>query len=233
MLSVIVPTRANETTWQTLLGDLNSLPASSEVIVVGPQFGRGEDPELTIEGAYKLRYCGSEQGRARQLNSGAGEATGDYLWFLHSDSRVPAESIAELVSAVQSIDRRELLYFKLAFQSDGPRLMWLNALGANLRSRLFGIPFGDQGFVVRRELFQELGMFDEQCLYGEDHLFVWKCRIKGVELRALRAVVATSARKYLEQGWLRTTTRHLLLTMKQALPELWRFCLTKPEVRDV
>ena len=58
--------------------------------------------------------------------------------------------------------------------------MAINAFGAHLRSRWFGMPFGDQGFLAPRTTFETLGGFDETVGRGEDHAFVWTARHAGV-----------------------------------------------------
>lgn len=215
MLSVIVPSRAHETGWKRLLEDLAPLPEDSEVLVVGPKLGDPPPSALTV------RMVDSAQGRARQLNAGATEASGEFLWFVHSDSEISAALIAELRELLQRRPQRELWFFRLSFKNDGPLLMRLNGWGANFRSGVLGMPFGDQGFLVEKTVFEELGGFDERCAYGEDHLFAWSCRRSGVQLRMGKETIVTSARKYQQQGWLRTTLLHLMLTGKQAFPE---FC---------
>jgi hypothetical protein len=115
-----------------------------------------------------------------------------------------------------------LHYFDLAFLGDGPRRCKLNALGARFRSRVLGMPFGDQGLCVRRDLFEALGGYDEAARYGEDHLLVWAARRAGVRLHPVGQRLRTSARKYGRQGWARTTARHLVLTLRQALPQALR-----------
>jgi hypothetical protein len=81
------------------------------------------------------------------------------------------------------------------------------------------MPFGDQGFCIRRRDWQALGGFPEAAPYGEDHLFVWKARRAGLPVRPLGLTLLTSARKYRDHGWLRTTARHFLLTYAQAWPQ--------------
>ena len=74
-------------------------------------------------------------------------------------------------------------------------------------------------------MFFSLGGFPEDAPYGEDHLLAWRAHQQGVPLRCTGARLRTSARKYGERGWLRTTARHVYLTYRQALPEaarLWR-----------
>jgi hypothetical protein len=97
--------------------------------------------------------------------------------------------------------------------------MALNTIGANLRSRWLGLPFGDQGLLMPRRVFEALGGFAERHQGGEDHAMVWSARRSGVPLQALRAPIFTSARKYAHRGWWATTAEHLRLTCAQA----WRF----------
>jgi len=81
------------------------------------------------------------------------------------------------------------------------------------------LPFGDQGLLMPRRVFEALGGFDETQPGGEDHALVWAARHAGVPLVALRAPMFTSARKYAQAGWWATTRLHLRLTCTQA----WRF----------
>ncbi len=218
-LSVIVPLAPAESEWQPLLLQLAALPPGSEVIVVcADDVSRLPPPAWPAQ----LRYltCRSAPGRARQQNLGASVASGDWLWFVHADSRLRADTL----SALQEFTARggaALGWFTLAFRRDGPRCTALNAVGANWRARWLGLPFGDQGLLLPRTYFEALHGFDEQAAYGEDHLLVWAARRAGLPLRHIPAVLETSARKYARYGWLRTTLRHWRLTAAQAWPA-WR-----------
>jgi hypothetical protein len=156
-------------------------------------------------------------GRARQISAGLAAAHGGTVWVLHADSRVDAETLAAARQAAAGFARGDapaLCWFDLAFH-DGPAAMAINAFGANLRSRWFGMPFGDQGFLAPRTLFESLGGFDPSVGRGEDHAFVHAVRRAGLPLRRLRGRVATSARRYVDHGWWRTTREHLVLTWRQ------------------
>ena len=218
-LSVIVPLAPGEDEWQPLLEQLAALPPGSEVIVVGAddvsrQPPRAWPPQL------RFRACRSEPGRARQQNLGARMASGDWLWFVHADSRLGEDTMSSLQNFMAH-GTAALGWFTLAFRRDGPRWTALNAAGANWRARWLGLPFGDQGLLLPRTCFEALHGFDEQADYGEDHLLVWAARRTGVPLRHIHAVLETSARKYAQQGWLRTTLRNWRLTAAQAWPA-WR-----------
>ncbi len=212
-LSVIIPLAPGETDWQGLLRQLTTLPAGSEVIVVGAEEASFSAP---AEWPAHLRYrqCRSDPGRARQQNLGARLATGHWLWFLHADSRLQPECLRELQRFL-AVGTDALGWFTLGFRNDGPRLTRLNAIGANCRARWLGLPFGDQGLVLPRHCFEAVHGFDERVRHGEDHLLVWAVRHAGLPLRRIPALLETSARKYARHGWMATTWRHWQLTVAQ------------------
>lgn len=222
-LTVIVPVAENDEAWKGLIPDLRLLPLKAEVLFVCPRL-QPNAPILIaaqFDSGRRVRWIVAGPGRAKQLNAGAREAKGSVLWFLHADSRLRDGGLIALERALAARSRA-LHYFDLAFAGDGPALMRVNEWGARFRSRALRLPFGDQGFCLARDLFEQLGGFPEDAAYGEDHLFVWKAHQSGVPVLSTGAALETSARKYRDRGWLSTTARHLVLTARQALPEVAR-----------
>ncbi len=219
-LSVIVPFAPHETEGDALLEQLRGLPADCEIIAVRADGSGPLAPAQQGNGDPRLREITSPAGRARQMNQGAQVARGHWLWFVHADSRLPPRTLPAL-HAFLSGQHDALGYFDLHYADDGPALTRLNALGANLRARWLGMPFGDQGLVLPAAWFARLGGYDEHAENGEDHLLVWHARHAGLPLRRLGAPLTSSARKYAEHGWWRTTAQHVRLTLRQAWPE-WR-----------
>ena len=216
-LTVVVPVGPGDSLTRELRAQLSALPAAAEVCVVGCD---GPDMEairasLQSAGGPQWRCLLSPPGRAAQQNAGAAAATRPWLWFLHADTLLAPETLTALGRWLER-ETPALGYFDLRFIDDGPALMHLNAIGAWLRSRVLGLPFGDQGLVLPRAVFDRLGRFDEALAAGEDHALVWRARRAGVALRPLRAPLYTSARKYAEHGWGATTAWHLRETWKQA-----------------
>lgn len=219
-LSVIVPFGPDETEGAVLLEQLQALPRDAEIVLVraeGRPLPLGMEPGAQ---GVAIRICVSPAGRARQMNIGAQAAHGSWLWFLHADSRLQARTLAAL-NAFFADGQGAFGYFDLRYRDDGPPLAHLNAIGANLRARWFGMPFGDQGFVLPAAWFDRLGGYDETAACGEDHILVWRARAAGLPLHRIGAPLASSARKYARQGWGRTTLRNLCLTALQAWPQ-WR-----------
>jgi hypothetical protein len=209
-LSIVIPVGPGDASWAGLLPQLHGQAA--EVVLA---FAAGHRPPGAPQDA-SHRWIEATAGRACQLNAGAAACTMPHLWFLHSDSRLDARALTAL-DRFLARDAEAIGYFDLDFERDGPALTRLNATGARWRSRLLGLPFGDQGFVMPARVYRRLRGFPD--VASEDHALVWRARAHGVPLQRVGAVLRTSARRYAERGWLRTTARHVGLTAVQA----WRF----------
>jgi hypothetical protein len=213
-VSVVVPVGPGEAVPSALCDQLAALPRAAEVLVVCAAPGGAARAGVTSAGGPEIAWHVAPAGRATQQNAGAAAASRPWLWFLHADSRLAPATLPALAALIAD-DRPALGYFDLRFH-DGPHLMALNAAGAWVRSRWLGLPFGDQGLALPRPAFAALGGFDPSVARGEDHDLVWRVRRAGLPLRPLRAPLYTSARRYVEHGWWRTTTSHLRETWSQA-----------------
>ncbi len=224
-ISIIIPLGPVENSLYTLVKDLGCLPANLEIIIVYAASERKPhvmELKLTIGQLLKgknVHWVSSTPGRAQLMNSGVRETKRKYLWFLHADSRVNRGMYDNLIRSLKN--RPEALhYFQLAFLNDGPGfLLRSNEYGVRLRSRLLWMPYGDQGFCIGKQIFDALGGYPENEPYGEDHIFVWRARQAGIPVVCTSEKLYTSARKYREYGWLKTTVNHSILWVKQALPE--------------
>jgi GT2 family glycosyltransferase len=215
-VSIVLPVGPGDRAWPPLYAALREHAAAAELL---PVFTDGDAQPMPADA---MR---APAGRAHQQNAGAHAARRTWLWFLHADTRFTPETLPAL-RAFLARDEPALGWFRLRFDADGPKtLQWAmraNAMGANWRSRRLGLPFGDQGLLIPRLEFDRLDGFDPQLAYGEDHALVWRARRAELPLREIDAALITSARKYAERGWLRTTLRHWRLTADQAWCEMRR-----------
>lgn len=191
-ISVIIPHHTKETEHHSLVSFLKKL----------------KDPDLEILSV-------TAETRAKALNAGARKAANDYLWFVHADTKLTASHVAILKTSLES-NPDNIHYFDLSYKKG---MTSINAFGANIRSRLLGLPWGDQAFCLSRTTFVSLGTYNEQANYGEDHLLVWKAHQSGIKLQRLPLSVLSSTREYRKRGWLRLTLKRQYLWIKQALPE--------------
>jgi len=219
-LSIIIPVASWDESWHCLIDDLKITEGKSEIIFVTEkedEFPQWPDIKEQLKACNPSNIT-APSGRAKSMNAGAEIAKGDFLWFLHADSRFPEESFKLLLKNIEE-KPDSLHYFKLRYANDGPPLMFINELGANIRSSVFKVPFGDQGFCIKKSLFEKLGKYNEQVEFGEDHLFVWQAHQNKVPLAKIQSPLITSARKYNSYGWTELTIENQCKWIKQAMPE--------------
>ena len=155
-----------------------------------------------------IRWISGKSGRGRQLNRAIERSDQDWIWVVHADSRLDRRA----VTCIQAFCRRahwsSMGYGTLQFGRDGPWAVHLNQWGANLRSRILGQPYGDQGLCIHRRLWTQLGGFCERLDRGEDLDFVVRARQVDAHPQRLPFTITTSARRYRTDGWLKTTLNH-------------------------
>ena len=197
LLSVVIPVRNEAQALPYLLGDLADLRAAgAELILVD---GGSTDGTCELALGRVDQLLRTAPGRALQMNAGAAVARGEYLWFVHADTRVSVESLESLQGALNEGP----LWGRFDVRLSGPGLA-LRVIGAmiNLRSRLSGIASGDQGIFVARQRFEALGGYAPIPLMEDLQL----CR----RLRALarprcvRPPLLTSSRRWEQHGIWRT-----------------------------
>ena len=86
--------------------------------------------------------------------------------------------------------------------------MQLNEWGVRFRCHFLKTPFGDQGLLMTKQLFDDLGQYVLTAPYGEDHLLIRQAKAHHVPIVSLGKIIFTSARKYSTQGWFKTTVKH-------------------------
>ncbi|MEM7289118.1 MAG: glycosyltransferase family 2 protein [Pseudomonadota bacterium] len=220
-VSVIIPLAPGEDEWRPLVPTLK-LPNGSEILLATGS-ANFEMPELPLAAGVKINQVEEGKGRAGQMNAGAKLAQFDWLWFLHADSRLADDTLTALEACLAD-NEDGLFFFDLRFRDDGPKAMKSNEIAVRWRSDLLKMPFGDQGFLIKRVLFEELGGYREDLPYGEDHVFAWKTRQDGYPVRRTGGSLFTSARKYKTGGWFKVTAKHVWLTVLQAAPQALIYC---------
>ncbi|GMR05613.1 MAG: TIGR04283 family arsenosugar biosynthesis glycosyltransferase [Gammaproteobacteria bacterium] len=197
-ISIIIPARNEAENIARLLQSLQVFRKNGhELILVD---GRSEDDTTSIAIPFVDKLIQMPAGRAMQMNAGAGEATGDVLWFLHVDSVVPEHADKLIINAVTM---KTYTWGRFDIRLSGrQRLLRLVESSMNLRSRLTGIATGDQGVFVSRGLFYKAGGFPQQSLMEDialsKHLKKYQAPI------CLREKLETSSRRWEQRGIIRT-----------------------------
>lgn len=206
-LSVIIPALDESEAIPDLLSDLTALSAlvPTEIIVVD---GGSADATRALALAAGATVVPSETGRGVQLRSGANAARGEWLFFIHSDSRLGGRAIDEAARFISSATSSEFAHFALEYEGRGPFLRAIE-IGQRLRERLFGLVYGDQGLLVSRSLYDESGGYPTWPIM-EDVGLVDQLHRAG-RRTALGATIRTSPRRYQEEGAIRAWLRNLVL----------------------
>lgn len=180
------------------------------IVVVDGDPGGSTLSALTRPGTLKLT---APTGRASQMNAGALACTAEILVFLHADTSLPPGAFDEMDALVRG--GAEAGFFCLEYDDPGLPLR-LGARLASLRSRLFGVGFGDQAFFVRREVFEALGGFARLPVFEDLDLLV-RLRRRGFTVTVSRLKVRTSARRFTREGVWRRILGNWLLQAGYAL----------------
>ncbi|MBK5929884.1 TIGR04283 family arsenosugar biosynthesis glycosyltransferase [Halochromatium salexigens] len=209
-LSIIIPTLNEADAIVALLGDLAALRAAGhELILVD---GGSTDTTQALAEPLVDRLLAAPRGRAAQMNVGAQAATGELLWFLHADSRVPAATAEALLAAAHTGVRWGRCDVRLSGRHP---LLRVIERAMNLRSCLSGIATGDQGLFVTRADFTAVGGFPDIPLM-EDIALSRRLRRLARPL-CLRPALITSSRRWESRGILRTMVLMWRLRLAYAL----------------
>ena len=199
-LGIVIPTLDEADYLSDLLGDLARLGLEHTVLVVDGGSRDGTVAAARAAGAWVMR---SRQGRARQMNAGARLLRARWLLFLHADSRLGDAALRAVEVHVHE-DRPEAGHFGLLIAHSHVHYRIIECV-QRMRERLLGLVYGDQGLLIRRDLFQEVGPYPDEPIMEDVILTRW---LGGGGRRVrLPAAVPTSPRRYEEEGrrraWLR------------------------------
>ncbi|WP_428410103.1 TIGR04283 family arsenosugar biosynthesis glycosyltransferase [Hyphococcus sp.] len=208
MISVVIPTLNAE----TRLGDcLDVLVAPAlgglvkEVIVVD---GGSSDATLALADSFGTRILTAPPGRGGQLKAGAEAARGEWLLFLHGDTVLEEGWAAETAQFIKDHPDKAAV-FTLQFDAKGfaPQLV---SGGAMLRTRLLKTPYGDQGLIISKALYEDAGGYAALPLMEDVEFIRRLTKRKGARvLHVLKSQAVTSADRYERDGYARRVMKNL------------------------
>ncbi len=196
LFSVIIPTLNESTSLKQALQELlASIENPSQVEIILSDGGSNDD-SLKLVQQSRVTIVNSKKGRALQMNTGAQQATGEWLVFLHADTRLPDHWM-------NLIQRCEGDWGRFDVRLSGQHwLLRIVEKAMNLRSRKTSIATGDQVLFFRRRFFHELGGFPEIPLMED--IAISKLARKLIAANCIAEPVITSSRRWEKNGILRT-----------------------------
>lgn len=198
-----------------LLTDLNAQQGIVPEIIVAD--GGSSDATREVARGYGAQVVESAPGRASQMNTGAAQARGVWLCFVHADSRLTHPS--QLAEAIASLDaagnERVAGHFALRFirHSEGRHFLYRYMQAKSATNRRYTIN-GDQGLILRASFFGELGGFDTRLPFLEDQRMAAAIVRAGGNWQLCPHRLATSARRFEREG---VRARYLLMALIMAM----------------
>lgn len=205
-ISVIIPTLNAGDGLARCLGALGEGLEAGLIRELIISDGGSEDGTLALADSAGAVVVSGRASRGGQLRRGASVAAGDWLLVLHADT-ILMQGWADAVC--DHLGTGQPAYFRLRFASRHP-MARLTERWANLRARLFGLPYGDQGLLIPRRAYDAVGGYPDIPLMED----VTLARALRGELVPLQATALTSAARYERDGWLRRGARNLLTLLR-------------------
>ena len=189
-ISIIIPTINEANNLPLLLSDLSIIQKEGEILIVDCG---SKDKTIDIANIYGAKvYKSKERNRGLQLNTGAKKSKGDWLIFLHADTRLTHDWFTKIKSVLNG-DKNLMYYFK--FRINDKKLIYrVLEILVDFRNQYFNQPYGDQGLIIHRSIYFKNNGFRNIPLM-EDVDFLRRLNNKN-DLKQLNLPIFISSRKW-------------------------------------
>ncbi len=209
-LSIIIPTLNEAIHLPLLLADLNAWPYDFELTIVD---GGSIDLTVSIAQIQGVGVINSfKKNRGYQLKLGASNAKGDWLLFLHADSRLDPSWVNSLCKIIQNkISENFAWYFDFKIKKEDLEFRFLE-IAVALRSHFLQRPYGDQGLLIHKKLYNNLGGFSSLEIM-EDIEFITRIT-KATKAKRIRNNIYTDDIKWSNSNIIKRAIKNAKLRKK-------------------
>jgi len=189
-ISIIIPTINEANNLPLLLSDLLTTYKEGEIIIVDCG---SEDRTIDVAKIYGAKiYRSKEKNRGLQLDIGAKSSKGEWLIFLHADTRLTYDWLKKINSFLKG-NKNSIYYFE--FKINHKKIIYrVLEILVNFRSKFFKHPYGDQGLIIHRTTYFKNNGFRKIPLM-EDIDFLMRLNNKK-DLKQLNLPIFISSRKW-------------------------------------
>ena len=189
-ISIIIPTINEATNLPLLLSDLSVIQKEGEILIIDCG---SKDKTIDIANIYGVKvFKSKEKNRGLQLNIGAKNSRGEWLIFLHADTRLTHDWFTKIKSVLEG-DNNSIYYFK--FKINNRKILYrVLEIFVNFRSQYLKQPYGDQGLIIHKSIYLKNNGFKKIPIM-EDIDFFRRLNNKK-DLKQLNLPIFISSRKW-------------------------------------
>ncbi len=210
-IAIIIPVLDDAQSLHKLLSEIRRWELQPREIIVAAATDDAEVADLSSQ--FQCSHVRSDPCRGKQLDDAARTASAETLWFVHADAVPSKTSLTEIATARAKAARAG--YFR--FEFTGPRT-WQKVLIERLvylRTRLGGMPYGDQGLWVGRDVYLDCDGFAHEPLFEEVRL-IKRLKTYG-RIHALSSAIGVAPRRWEREGWWYRSLMNRLLALGHSL----------------
>ncbi len=203
MLSFVIPTLNSSKQLSRTLECISIFEGPKEIIVSD---GGSDDQTFSITAKSGGKFYVTTKGRGKQLAAGANAAIGDWLLFLHADTKLGSGWTVVTNRFMENPDNRfRAGYFTFALDDPSVQARRLERM-VRWRCEKLSLPYGDQGLLISRPMYDKIGGYNSIPLMEDVDMIQ---RISKHRLENLSALAITSANKFKKDGYIFRPLRNL------------------------